>query len=116
MEKKIAATGETAEKVALEVEKVDRPCPKCGKDLVVRTGKFGKFLACSGFPDCKHTEPLVEQVDAKCPQDGGDVVVRKTKKGKTFYGCKNWPKCTYASWTKPVSKESSGEAKEVSTS
>lgn len=116
LEKKIAATGETAEKVALEVEKVDRPCPKCGKDLVVRTGKFGKFLACSGFPDCKHTEPLVEQVDAKCPQDGGDVVVRKTKKGKTFYGCKNWPKCTYASWTKPVSKESSGEAKEVSTS
>ncbi len=102
LEKKIAATGETAEKVALEVEKVDRPCPKCGKDLVVRTGKFGKFLACSGFPDCKHTEPIIEQIDAKCPQDGGDIMVRKTKKGKTFYGCKNWPKCTFASWTKPV--------------
>jgi DNA topoisomerase-1 len=104
-EKKIEATGETAEKVALEVEKVDKQCPECGKDLLVRTGKFGKFLACSGFPDCKHTEPIVEQIDAKCPQDGGDVMVRKTKKGKTFYGCKNWPKCTYASWTKPVSKE-----------
>ncbi len=104
-EKKIEATGESAEKVALEVEKVDKQCPECGKDLLVRTGKFGKFLACSGFPDCKHTEPIVEQIDAKCPQDGGDVMVRKTKKGKTFYGCKNWPKCTYASWTKPVSKE-----------
>jgi ssDNA-binding Zn-finger/Zn-ribbon topoisomerase 1 len=101
----IALAGETAEKVALEVEKVDKQCPECGKDLLVRTGKFGKFLACSGFPDCKHTEPIVEQIDAKCPQDGGDVMVRKTKKGKTFYGCKNWPKCTYASWTKPVSKE-----------
>ena len=86
-------------------KKVDKQCPDCGKDLLVRTGKFGKFLACSGFPDCKHTEPIVEQIDAKCPQDGGDVMVRKTKKGKTFYGCKNWPKCTYASWTKPVNKE-----------
>jgi DNA topoisomerase-1 len=104
-EKKIEATGESAERVALEIEKVDKQCPDCGKDLLVRTGKFGKFLACSGFPDCKHTEPIVEQIDAKCPQDGGDVMVRKTKKGKTFYGCKNWPKCTYASWTKPVNKE-----------
>jgi DNA topoisomerase-1 len=104
-EKKIEATGVSAERVALEVEKVDKQCPKCGKDLLVRTGKFGKFLACSGFPDCKHTEPIIEQIDAKCPRDGGDVLVRKTKKGKTFYGCKNWPKCTYASWTKPVSKD-----------
>lgn len=108
-EKKIEATGESAERVALEIEKVDKQCPDCGKDLLVRTGKFGKFLACSGFPDCKHTEPIVEQIDAKCPQDGGDVMVRKTKKGKTFYGCKNWPKCTYASWTKPVNKEVAAE-------
>jgi DNA topoisomerase I len=98
---KLGRVEETAEKVQLEVETVDKNCPKCGKQLVVRTGKFGKFLACFGFPECKHTERLEEMIEAKCPLDGGDVVVRKTKKGKTFFGCKNWPKCTYASWTKP---------------
>jgi DNA topoisomerase-1 len=98
---KLASVEETAEKVALEVETVDKNCPKCGKQLVVRTGKFGKFLACSGFPECKHTETLQEKIDAKCPLDGGEVVVRKTRKGKTFFGCKNWPECKYASWTKP---------------
>ena len=98
---KLGVVEETAERVALEVETVDKNCPECGKQLIVRTGKFGKFLACSGFPDCKHTERLEEVIEAKCPVDGGDVVVRKTKKGKTFFGCKNWPKCKYASWTKP---------------
>lgn len=100
-EGKLASTEESAEKVHLEVETVDKQCELCGKQLVVRTGKFGKFLACSGFPECKHTEALVEQIDAKCPDDGGDIVVRKTKRGKTFYGCKNWPNCKFASWTKP---------------
>jgi DNA topoisomerase I len=95
-------TEESAEKVVLEVETVDKQCPKCGKQLIVRTGRFGKFLACSGFPECKHTEAIVEQIgDVKCPDDGGDIVVRKTKRGKTFYGCKNWPECKFASWTKP---------------
>ncbi len=98
---KLGTVEETAEKVQLEVEMVDKNCPKCGKQLLVRTGKFGKFLACSGFPECKHTERIEEMIEAKCPNDGGDVVVRKTRKGKTFFGCKNWPTCTYASWTKP---------------
>lgn len=101
---KLGTVEETAEKVQLEVEMVDKNCPECGKQLLVRTGKFGKFLACSGFPDCKHTERLEEKIDAVCPTDGGEVVIRKTKKGKTFFGCKNWPKCTYASWTKPKSE------------
>jgi DNA topoisomerase I len=79
----------------------DKICSECGKNLVVRMGKFGKFLACSGFPDCKHTEALEEIVNVKCPDDGGDIVIRKTRKGKTFYGCKNWPNCKFASWTKP---------------
>lgn len=99
--KKLGFVEETAEKVQLEIETVDKNCPECGKQLVVRTGKFGKFLACSGFPECKHTERIEEMIEAKCPLDGGDVVVRKTKKGKTFFGCKNWPNCKYASWTKP---------------
>lgn len=100
-ESKLEKTEEVAEKVKLEVETVDKQCSLCGKQLVVRTGKFGKFLACSGFPECKHTEALVEQVDSKCPDDGGNIVVRRTKRGKTFYGCKNWPECKFASWTKP---------------
>ncbi len=106
---KLGTVEETAEKVQLEVEMVDKNCPECGKQLMVRTGKFGKFLACSGFPECKHTERIEEMIEAKCPVDGGDVVVRKTKKGKTFFGCKNWPKCTYASWTKPKAPDAVAE-------
>ena len=101
--KKLEQTEKVAEKVKMELEYVDKKCPECGKQLIVRVGKFGKFLACSGFPDCKHTEGLEEKIDAQCPLDGGDIVVRRTRHGKTFYGCKNWPGCKYASWTKPKS-------------
>lgn len=106
-EKKVKVTEETGEKVKLEVETVDKNCPKCGKQLVVRTGRFGKFLACSGFPECKHTEALEQNLNLKCPEDGGDIVIRKTKRGKTFYGCKNYPNCKFASWTKPKAGASS---------
>ncbi|MBI2334739.1 type I DNA topoisomerase [Candidatus Daviesbacteria bacterium] len=101
--KKLEETGETAEKVKVALEYAGKKCPKCGKELIVRIGRFGKFLACSGFPDCKHTESLEEKVNAICPEDGGEIVVRHTKRGKTFYGCKNWPVCKFASWTKPKS-------------
>lgn len=104
--KQLEETTKVAERVKMDVETTDRICPKCGKPLIVRFGKFGKFLACSGFPECKHTEGMEELVNAKCPDDGGEVVVRKTKRGKTFYGCKNWPNCKYASWTKPKSGNS----------
>jgi DNA topoisomerase I len=100
-EKKIASVEESAEHVKLELEISDKLCPECGKNLVVRTGKFGKFLACSGFPECKHTEVLEQLANVKCPLDNGEVVVRRTKKGKTFFGCQNWPNCKFASWTKP---------------
>lgn len=100
-EKKIEETAANAEKVKMELEVVDKKCCDCGKDLVVRIGKFGKFLACSGFPECKHTESLEEKVNAICPDDQGEIVIRKTRKGKTFFGCKNWPACKFASWTKP---------------
>ena len=103
----LAKTQDSAEKIKIAVEMSDKVCPKCGKNLVVRMGRFGKFLACSGFPDCKHTEALAEAVNAKCPDDGGDIVIRKTRRGKTFYGCKNWPDCKFASWTKP--KSATGE-------
>ena len=104
-EKKLEETSKEAEKVKMVVEYAGKKCPKCGKDLIVRIGRFGKFLACSGFPDCKHTETIEEIVNVKCPDDGGDIVVRHTRRGKTFYGCKNWPGCKFASWTKPKEVE-----------
>ncbi|MCL5784816.1 MAG: type I DNA topoisomerase, partial [Patescibacteria group bacterium] len=102
-EEKLEKTEKTAKKVKMEVQHTGKQCPECGKELIVRIGKFGKFLACSGFPACKHTESLEEKIDAKCPQCGGEIVVRRTRRGKTFYGCKNWPGCKFASWTKPKS-------------
>jgi len=102
-EKKLEETEKVAKKVKMELELAGKKCPECGKDLIIRIGRFGKFLACSGFPACKHTESLEEKVDAKCPLDGGEIVVRHTKRRKTFYGCKNWPGCKFASWTKPKS-------------
>lgn len=100
-EKKLGEVERSAKKVELAVEYAGKKCPQCGKELIVRVGRFGKFLACSGFPDCKYTEGMEEKINVKCPVDGGDLIVRKTRKGKTFYGCKNWPGCKYASWTKP---------------
>ncbi|MFH0937050.1 MAG: type I DNA topoisomerase, partial [Candidatus Daviesbacteria bacterium] len=100
-EKKVVSVEESAEKVKIEVEDVDKNCPDCGKKLVVKYGRFGKFLACSGFPDCKHTENFETLINIKCPTCGGDLVMRKTRKGRPFYGCKNWPSCKFASWTKP---------------
>ena len=100
-EKKLEEVGEVAERVKIAAETIDRNCPECGKPLQIRYGKFGKFLACSGFPDCKHTESLEEKVDVPCPDCGGEVVLRKTKKGRPFYGCKNYPNCKFASWNKP---------------
>ncbi len=102
-EKKLEETEKTAQRVKMEVEYAHKKCPECGKELIVRIGKFGKFFACSGFPECKHTESIEEKVNAICSDDGGEIVVRKTRRGKTFYGCKNWPVCKFASWTKPKS-------------
>ena len=89
-----------------EPEKVGEKCPECGKDLVVRKSKYGSFVACSGYPDCKYIKKeeikVVEICD--CPKCGGKIVEKKTKRGKVFYGCNNYPKCKYASWDKPTGK------------
>ncbi len=83
-------------------EPIGRDCPKCGKELVIRYGRYGKFISCSGFPECRHTEPLLEKIGITCPQDGGDIVERKTRKGRTFYGCHNYPECDFTSWKRPI--------------
>ncbi len=98
---------ETAQRVKVETETTDEVCPKCGSPLVVRIGRFGKFLACSKFPDCKFTKTYNKKLDIKCPKCGGDIILKRTKSRKTFYGCANYPKCDFASWTRPSSPEQS---------
>jgi DNA topoisomerase-1 len=85
-------------------EPIGRSCPECGKDLVIRFGRFGKFISCSGFPDCRYTEPWLEKIGVECPKDHGDLVERKTRKGRVFYGCKNYPNCDFTSWKRPLSQ------------
>ncbi|MDD5073819.1 MAG: type I DNA topoisomerase, partial [Candidatus Shapirobacteria bacterium] len=94
---------EKAKRVKIPVEKTGQKCPECKKgELVIRTGRFGKFLSCSRFPDCKYTANYVEKIDGvSCPDCGGEVVIRRTKKGKHFYGCSHYPNCKWASWRKP---------------
>jgi DNA topoisomerase-1 len=79
----------------------DEPCPECGANLVIRSGRFGKFMACSRYPECKGRKPLVNTLNVKCPKDGGDIAERRTKRGRTFYGCANYPKCDFTTWSKP---------------
>lgn len=87
-----------------EPEVTDEKCEKCGRNMVIKKGRFGKFLACPGYPECKNTKPLLEELDALCPRCGSNLVARRTKKGRRFYGCKNYPSCNYMTWKEP-SKE-----------
>jgi DNA topoisomerase-1 len=83
-------------------EPIGRNCPECGKELVIRYGRYGKFISCSGFPECRYTEPWLEKIGVACPQDGGDLVERKTRKGRIFFGCNNYPECDFTSWKRPI--------------
>jgi DNA topoisomerase-1 len=85
-------------------EPIGRTCPEDGGELVIRYGRYGKFISCSNFPSCRYTEPWLEKIGVRCPQDGGDLVERKTRKGRTFYGCANYPACDFTSWKKPLSR------------
>ncbi|MDP3988378.1 MAG: DNA topoisomerase, partial [Candidatus Levybacteria bacterium] len=102
-EKKLEEVKEKAKRVKIEVEKLDEKCPECDAFLVIRIGRFGKFISCSRFPDCKFTKPFVEQTGLKCPKCKGDIIIKGTRKGRKFFGCSNYPKCDFASWTKPTS-------------
>jgi DNA topoisomerase-1 len=83
-------------------EKIGRTCPVCGNELVIRWGRYGKFISCSNFPACRYTEPLLQKIGVTCPEDGGDLVERRTRKGRIFYGCANYPACGFTSWRKPI--------------
>jgi DNA topoisomerase I len=87
-----------------ELEKVGRACPQCGAGLVIRWGRFGKFISCSAFPGCRYTEAWLEKIGVLCPKDGGEIVERKTRKGRVFYGCNHYPTCDYTSWKRPIAQ------------
>ncbi len=90
-------------RVQKPVEEIDELCPECGRNLVIRTGRFGRFISCSGFPECRYGRSVVNKTGALCPQCGGDLVERKTKqKKRLFYGCNNYPNCNFAIWERPV--------------
>ncbi|MBL7575171.1 type I DNA topoisomerase [Peptoniphilus asaccharolyticus] len=92
------------EKVEIKEQETDVICDKCGRNMVIKMGRYGKFLACPGFPDCRNTKPLVEKIGVKCPKCGGEIVVKRSKKGRKFYGCDNYPECDFVTWNKPIDK------------
>jgi len=101
-EPKLKHAQEEMPEIKTEPEKIGRDCPKCGEELIVKWGRFGKFISCSNYPECKYTEPFLEKIGVVCPKDGGAIVLRKTRKGRIFYGCENYPNCDFTSWKKPI--------------
>ena len=93
------------EEVKIEDEVTDVICEQCGRNMVVKYGPHGKFLACPGFPDCRNTKPYLEKIGIACPKCGKEVVIRKTKKGRKYYGCENNPECDFMSWQRPSEKK-----------
>lgn len=101
-----------SERVKVEVEKIDEKCPTCHEgDLVIRMGRFGKFISCSRFPDCKYTAPFKEEAGFNCPECGSAGVIRKTKTGRKFFGCSRYPDCKWAGWKKPEAEEETPKKK-----
>jgi len=93
---------EEISKIEIKDEETDIVCDLCGRNMVIKMGKFGKFLACPGFPECRNTKPLLEKVeDVACPKCGKDIMVKKTKKGRRYYGCEDNPECDFMSWNRP---------------
>lgn len=96
---------DSLEEVKIEDEKTDIICEECGRNMVIKYGPHGKFLACPGFPECRNTKPYLEKIGVACPLCGKDVVIRKTKKGRKYYGCENNPECEFMSWQKPTNQK-----------
>lgn len=105
LEEAVKHAEKNLEKVQIAEEVSEVICEECGRNMVVKYGPHGKFLACPGFPDCRNTKPYLEKIGVACPKCGKEVVVRKTKKGRRFYGCENGPECDFMSWQKPSEKK-----------
>ena len=103
-EKSLEQAEKNMEGKRIKVEDIptDEICEKCGRPMVIKSGRYGKFVACSGFPECRNANPLVKDTGGLCPLDGGHMLVRKSAKGRVYYGCSNYPKCNYMTWDEPV--------------
>ena len=101
LDEAVKTAQKTLESVKIADEISDVICDVCGRNMVIKYGPHGKFLACPGFPECKNTKPYLEKIGVPCPQCGGEVVIKKTKKGRRFFGCENNPECEFMSWQKP---------------
>ena len=104
-EKMLENAEEEIEKVEIKDEPSDVICDKCGAQMVYRVGRFGKFLACPNFPDCRNTKPILTYIDAKCPKCGGRLLEKTSRKNRKFYGCENYPECDFVSWEMPVDQK-----------
>ena len=104
-EKDLKVADESIEKMVIEDEPTGENCPNCGRPLVIKHGRFGEFIACSGYPECRTTMTIQKKLDVKCPKCGSDIIVRKSRKGKIFYGCSGYPDCNQVFWNKPVDKK-----------
>ena len=93
LEEMVSRAEKKMEKIVIKEKETDEVCERCGRNMVIKHGKYGKFLACPGFPECRNTKPLLEKAGVPCPKCGGDIVVKRTKKGRTFYGCETYPAC-----------------------
>lgn len=102
---KKAKTDMEGVKIQLKEDETDIVCELCGRKMVVKVGRYGKFIACPGYPECKNIKKYVQETGVICPKCGGKVIVRKTKKGKPFYGCDQYPKCDFVSWNEPVNEK-----------
>lgn len=100
-EKTLEKADEAIGHVEMPVEVSDVPCELCGRMMVVKQGRYGKFLACPGFPECRNTKPILKETGAKCPKCGGSIVERRTRRGRFFYGCRNYPACDFVTWDQP---------------
>ena len=105
LDEAVKTAEKTLESIKIADEVTDVICDVCGRNMVVKYGPHGKFLACPGFPDCKNTKPYLEKIGVACPKCGKDVVIKKTKKGRRYYGCENNPDCDFMSWQKPSSEK-----------
>ena len=104
-EKELEIANKEAERIEQKVELTDEICEKCGKPMAIKEGRFGRFLACTGYPECKNTKPIVKKIGVKCPECGRDLLEKKSRKGRIFYGCSGYPECSVSFWDEPVDKK-----------
>ncbi len=105
LEKELEVADKEIEKVEFEVELTGELCEKCGKPMAVKHGRFGEFAACTGYPECKNTKPIVKTIDVKCPSCGKDIIAKRSRTGRIFYGCSGYPDCQQSFWNRPVDKK-----------